>query len=239
MAVYSYFRVCKVNVLVSVIFRVYCADHTYCTLRLSVDTPAESIKLIAADKLKMRANDDLWLVEVKSNGERVVFKDEDISIPTALSINGRIFVSPKDHLDALVSEFLKIISIFKLTNEGLHLEKLKVIFFLSTLDENKIYVNLLTPNTKITHQNPNHIFNKLLSMTRARTIVGLLMLVFHCSILCAILSNPHSLNLNYHFYHKNLRIIVGIGSINFCAKFSLKMYREQLEQLYISTRQFE
>ncbi|KAJ8932732.1 hypothetical protein NQ314_014428 [Rhamnusium bicolor] len=84
-----------------IIFRVYCADHTYCTLRLSIDTPAETIKLVAADKLKMRTNDELLLVEVKSNGERVTFKDNDISIPTALSLNGRIFVSPKDHLDAL------------------------------------------------------------------------------------------------------------------------------------------
>lgn len=80
----------------------YCADHTYCTLRLPVDTTAETIKLVAADKLKMRTNDELLLVEVKSNGERVTFKDNDISIPTALSLNGRIFVSPKDHLDALV-----------------------------------------------------------------------------------------------------------------------------------------
>ncbi|KAF2898240.1 hypothetical protein ILUMI_07929, partial [Ignelater luminosus] len=84
-----------------IIFRVYCADHTYCTLRLPVDSTAETIKLCAADKLKLRPNDELLLVEVKSNGERVTFKDNDISIPTALSINGRIFVSPKDHLDAL------------------------------------------------------------------------------------------------------------------------------------------
>lgn len=80
----------------------YCADHTYCTLRLPVDSTAETIKLVAADKLKIR-EDELLLVEVKSNGERMVFRDDDISIPTALSINGRIFVSPKDHLDALVS----------------------------------------------------------------------------------------------------------------------------------------
>lgn len=33
----------------------------------------------------------------------MVFRDDDISIPTALTLNGRIFVSPKDHLDALVS----------------------------------------------------------------------------------------------------------------------------------------
>jgi Rap guanine nucleotide exchange factor 4 len=94
---------------VAVIFRVYCADHTYCTLRLPVDTPAEAIKIVAAEKLKMRSTDELLLVEVKSNGERVTFKDNDISIPTALSLNGRIFVSPKDHLDALVSRFQSVI----------------------------------------------------------------------------------------------------------------------------------
>uniref|UniRef100_A0AAR5PQ34 Rap guanine nucleotide exchange factor 4 n=1 Tax=Dendroctonus ponderosae TaxID=77166 RepID=A0AAR5PQ34_DENPD len=83
-----------------IIFRVYCADHTYCTLRLPIDSTAETIKLVAADKLKIR-EDELLLVEVKSNGERMVFRDDDISIPTALTINGRIFVSPKEHLDAL------------------------------------------------------------------------------------------------------------------------------------------
>lgn len=41
------------------------------------------------------------LVEVKSNGEKTVFKDSDISIPTALSLQGRLFVSLRDHLDAL------------------------------------------------------------------------------------------------------------------------------------------
>lgn len=89
----------------AVIFRVYCADHTYCTLRFAVTSTAENIKTLAADKLQLnRAPDDLCLVEVRSNGERAVFKDNDVSIPTALSLNGRIFVSPKDHLDALVSE---------------------------------------------------------------------------------------------------------------------------------------
>lgn len=68
-----------------------------------MDSTAETIKYCAADKLKLRPNDELLLVEVKSNGERVAFRDDDISIPTTLSINGRIFVSPKDHLDALVS----------------------------------------------------------------------------------------------------------------------------------------
>lgn len=64
---------------------------------------AEIIKACAADKLQLnRSADELVLVEVKSNGERNVFKDHDVSIPTALSLNARIFVSPKDHIDALV-----------------------------------------------------------------------------------------------------------------------------------------
>jgi len=37
-----------------------------------------------------------------------VFKDNDVSIPTGLSLNGRLFVSVKDHLDALVSNLVKI-----------------------------------------------------------------------------------------------------------------------------------
>lgn len=60
--------------------------------------------MCAADKLQITASrgpEDLVLVEVKSNGERTVYKDNDLSIPTTLSLHGRIFVSPKDHLDAL------------------------------------------------------------------------------------------------------------------------------------------
>ncbi|XP_071445766.1 rap guanine nucleotide exchange factor 4 [Hetaerina americana] len=83
-----------------IIFRVYCADHTYCTLRFPLSTTAETIKYSAADKLGL-PHDDLVLAEVKSSGERVLFKDNDVSIPTGLSVNGRIFISPKDHLDAL------------------------------------------------------------------------------------------------------------------------------------------
>ncbi|XP_055374001.1 rap guanine nucleotide exchange factor 4 isoform X2 [Condylostylus longicornis] len=85
-----------------IIFRVYCADHTYCTLRFPLHTTAEIIKACAADKLQLnRGPEDLILVEVKSNGERSVFKDTDVSIPTGLTLNGRLFVSVKDHLDAL------------------------------------------------------------------------------------------------------------------------------------------
>lgn len=81
------------------------------------------IKASAADKLQLnRPNDDLVLAEVKSNGERTVFKDHDVSIPTALYLNARIFVSSKDHIDALVSEdfyFFFIVVLYSLSfSEG-------------------------------------------------------------------------------------------------------------------------
>jgi Rap guanine nucleotide exchange factor 4 len=66
-------------------------------------TSAEIIKAMAADKLKLnRVVEDLVLVEVKSNGERSIYKDNDVSVATKLqSLNGRLFVTPKEHLDAL------------------------------------------------------------------------------------------------------------------------------------------
>lgn len=80
-----------------------------------MNTPAEIIKACASDKLQLnRSSEDLSLVEVRSNGERSIYKDNDISVPTALSLNGRIFVSPKDHLDALVSNEVMIPNLFNL-----------------------------------------------------------------------------------------------------------------------------
>lgn len=77
-----------------------------------MNTPAEIIKACASDKLQLnRSSEDLSLVEVRSNGERSIYKDNDISVPTALSLNGRIFVSPKDHLDALVRNL--VLKIFR------------------------------------------------------------------------------------------------------------------------------
>ncbi|RZF45207.1 hypothetical protein LSTR_LSTR011104 [Laodelphax striatellus] len=85
-----------------IIFRVYCADHTYVTLRFPVASTAEQLKVSAADKLGLKyPRDDLVLVELKSTGERIAFRDSEVGVPTSLSINGRLFVSLRDHLDAL------------------------------------------------------------------------------------------------------------------------------------------
>ncbi|KAI1283781.1 Rap guanine nucleotide exchange factor 4 [Halotydeus destructor] len=86
----------------AVITRIYCADHTYTTIKVSMDTTAKMVKMAAAEKLGLK-NDDLVLAEVKSSGERLPFKDTEVSLPTSLSVNGRLFITLADHLDALTS----------------------------------------------------------------------------------------------------------------------------------------
>lgn len=82
-------------------------DHTYCTLRFPLYTTVDVIKTCAAEKLQInRRPNELSLVEVKSNGERAILKDKDVSVVTSLSLNGRLFVAPKDHIDALVNKSL-------------------------------------------------------------------------------------------------------------------------------------
>ena len=48
------------------IFKIYCADHTYSTLKLRMDTTVEEIIQHASSKLCL--GDDLVLCEIKSNG---------------------------------------------------------------------------------------------------------------------------------------------------------------------------
>jgi Rap guanine nucleotide exchange factor 4 len=89
-------------------------------MKMRVDTPAIKIIRLAADKLGLRCEqpEDLKLCEVKSTGglveiifsfrnlssilERILYKESDLSISYGLSLNGRLFLAPGDHLDALV-----------------------------------------------------------------------------------------------------------------------------------------
>lgn len=82
------------------VFRVYCADHSFTTLKTRIDEKAAEIKLMAAKKLNLQ-DKELILVHVKSNGERIIFNDSEFSVSTNLSVNGRIFVCPLDHIDAI------------------------------------------------------------------------------------------------------------------------------------------
>lgn len=49
------------------LFRVYCADHTYCTLKLLLGTTAERIKQCAAEKMGFQDCAQVLLIEVKSD----------------------------------------------------------------------------------------------------------------------------------------------------------------------------
>lgn len=58
-----------------VICRLYCADHTYTTLKTTMDTKAEIIRNQAAEKLNLDNGIDYSLVELKSdNGSKLNYK---------------------------------------------------------------------------------------------------------------------------------------------------------------------
>ncbi|OQR78399.1 rap guanine nucleotide exchange factor 4-like, partial [Tropilaelaps mercedesae] len=83
-----------------IIFRVYCADHTYVTLKTPIGATADQIKRLAAEKTALN-QEEAVLVEVKSNGERLPFNEAEVSVATGLSINGRLFIVPIEHIDSL------------------------------------------------------------------------------------------------------------------------------------------
>uniref|UniRef100_A0A4W3INM4 Rap guanine nucleotide exchange factor 4 n=1 Tax=Callorhinchus milii TaxID=7868 RepID=A0A4W3INM4_CALMI len=82
-----------------VLFKVYCADHTYITIRVPVAASVKEVISAVADKLG--SGEDLILVKISSAGERVVLKPNDVSVFTSLNVNGRLFVCPREHFDSL------------------------------------------------------------------------------------------------------------------------------------------
>uniref|UniRef100_A0A3B3VIZ9 Rap guanine nucleotide exchange factor 4 n=1 Tax=Poecilia latipinna TaxID=48699 RepID=A0A3B3VIZ9_9TELE len=83
-----------------ILFKVYCCDHTYTTIRVPVASSVREVLEAVADKLG--SAEDLILVGLSSAGEKVVFKPNDVSIFSTLSINGRLFACQRDQLDVLV-----------------------------------------------------------------------------------------------------------------------------------------
>ncbi|XP_036395990.1 rap guanine nucleotide exchange factor 4-like [Megalops cyprinoides] len=82
-----------------ILFKVYCVDHTYTTIRVPVATSVKEVLNAVADKLG--SVEDLLLVNVNSAGDKMVLKPSDISVFSTLSINGRLFACPRDQFDAL------------------------------------------------------------------------------------------------------------------------------------------
>ncbi|CAN9497757.1 unnamed protein product [Ophioblennius macclurei] len=82
-----------------ILFKVYCCDHTYTTIRASVAASVREVIGAVADKLG--SAEDLLLVNLSSAGEKSVLKPNDMSVFSTLSINGRLFACRRDQLDSL------------------------------------------------------------------------------------------------------------------------------------------
>uniref|UniRef100_A0A663MF24 Rap guanine nucleotide exchange factor 4 n=1 Tax=Athene cunicularia TaxID=194338 RepID=A0A663MF24_ATHCN len=82
-----------------VLFKVYCIDQTYTTIRVPVSSSVKEVISAVADKLG--SGEGLIIVKMSSGGEKVVLKPHDISVFTTLSVNGRLFACPRDQFDSL------------------------------------------------------------------------------------------------------------------------------------------
>ncbi|KAM7017392.1 rap guanine nucleotide exchange factor 4 isoform 5-T5 [Passerculus sandwichensis] len=82
-----------------VLFKVYCIDQTYTTIRVPVSSSVKEVISAVADKLG--SGEGLIIVKMSSGGEKVVLKPHDVSVFTTLSVNGRLFACPRDQFDAL------------------------------------------------------------------------------------------------------------------------------------------
>ncbi|CAM4607070.1 unnamed protein product [Leuciscus chuanchicus] len=82
-----------------ILFKVYCSDHTYSTIRVPVAASVREVISAVTDKLG--SGDDLLLIHLNSAGDKELLKPSDVSIFSSLSINGRLFVCSRDQIDTL------------------------------------------------------------------------------------------------------------------------------------------
>ncbi|VDM56177.1 unnamed protein product [Angiostrongylus costaricensis] len=83
---------------------IHLSDTTSFALPILMDKTAAEICELVRRRLRSSTNDELALVEVKSSGEKVVFYDGYVSIPTMLSLNSNLYVASKDEIDSLVPQ---------------------------------------------------------------------------------------------------------------------------------------
>ncbi|KAK6012929.1 hypothetical protein OSTOST_21891, partial [Ostertagia ostertagi] len=81
---------------------IHLSDTTSFALPIRMDKTATEICELARNRLRSSHHDELALVEVKS--KKVVFYDGDVSIPTMLSLNSKLYVVSKDEVDSLVPQ---------------------------------------------------------------------------------------------------------------------------------------
>ncbi|XP_072117964.1 rap guanine nucleotide exchange factor 4 isoform X5 [Mobula birostris] len=83
-----------------ILFKVYCLDHTYITIRVHVAASVRDIISAVIDKLG--SVEDPILVKLSSAGEKMVLNPNDVSVFTTTNVNGRLFVCPREQFDSLM-----------------------------------------------------------------------------------------------------------------------------------------
>ncbi|KAK6101272.1 RasGEF domain family protein [Brugia pahangi] len=81
---------------------IYLSDTSSFVMSIRLDKTAADICEMAKTKIRYSgSSEELHLVEVKSNGERIVFSPNDISIPTMISLNGLLYIAHNDEIETL------------------------------------------------------------------------------------------------------------------------------------------
>ncbi|CAI7996578.1 Rap guanine nucleotide exchange factor 4 [Geodia barretti] len=82
--------------------RVHTEEHICCRLVVRLDTKAGAIRDEACSKLHL-PKFKYQLCEVTSSGQKKVLKEDDISVMSETSVNGRLFILPRSHSQRTVS----------------------------------------------------------------------------------------------------------------------------------------
>ncbi|KAG1942213.1 rap guanine nucleotide exchange factor [Pimephales promelas] len=82
-----------------ILLKVYCSDHTYTTIRVSVLATGREVTAAVADKLG--STEELLLINLSASGEKQILKPNDVSVFQSLGVNGRLFVCSREQLDSL------------------------------------------------------------------------------------------------------------------------------------------
>ncbi|XP_066520464.1 rap guanine nucleotide exchange factor 4-like isoform X3 [Hoplias malabaricus] len=82
-----------------ILVKVYCADHTYTTIRVPVLATGREVITAVADKLGF--TEEHFLISLNANGEKQMLKPDDVSVFQSLGVNGRLFACTREQLDSL------------------------------------------------------------------------------------------------------------------------------------------
>uniref|UniRef100_A0A8B9HIZ1 Rap guanine nucleotide exchange factor 4 n=1 Tax=Astyanax mexicanus TaxID=7994 RepID=A0A8B9HIZ1_ASTMX len=82
-----------------ILLKVYCADHTYTTIRVPVLATGREVTAAVAEKLG--STEELLLISLSASAEKQILKPNDVSVFQSLGVNGRMFVCTREQLDSL------------------------------------------------------------------------------------------------------------------------------------------